>query len=238
MYVDDNDHMHNLDGVRIWRALPGGEDASCEAARQAHIPFEYSFVRGMFSIAKRNDYQKAACWFQRGADQGFGKSQGVLAYLYYLGSGVPQDYTRAFALAQKSAQQNDYFGEMVLGTLYKEGKGTTADPVKAREWLAKSEAQRPKVPQQKPLTVGDLWGRMSPEQRQFVVNSALSIFNFFAESEDYDEQVQNLRYANRGMSLSSAEHIVDERRRHEQGIETDSEKAEDAYFLYLFQHLK
>src|SRR5665213_2252097 len=42
-----------------------------------------------------NDYQQAAFWFRKAADQGSAKAQAILGALYAAGVGEPQDYTQA-----------------------------------------------------------------------------------------------------------------------------------------------
>lgn len=64
------------------------------------------------------DYAEAALWFRKAADQGHVKGQMLLAFLYLIGAGVPQDSPEAVTWYRKAAEQGDVEAQMKLGAIY------------------------------------------------------------------------------------------------------------------------
>jgi TPR repeat protein len=59
----------------------------------------------------------------------------LLASLYVLGHGVPQDYGQAALWGGKAADQGDERAQSGLGHLYADGKGVPQDYLEAYFWL-------------------------------------------------------------------------------------------------------
>ena len=87
------------------------------------------------------DFEKAAQWFQKAADQEDVCSQFVLRICYMDGIGVTQDFEKAVQWFQKAADQKDMFGQYGLGLCYMDGKGVTQDFEKAAQWFQKAADQ-------------------------------------------------------------------------------------------------
>jgi len=89
------------------------------------------------------DYQLAAEFYRRGAEQGDAVAQRNLSSMYRLGQGVEQDDRQAFIWAQKSALQGYGPAQLNLGYAYRFGQGTSKNLVKAMQWyvLSKFEGQ-------------------------------------------------------------------------------------------------
>lgn len=64
------------------------------------------------------DYGQAAVWLSKAAEQGHGKAQSHLGYLYCKGHGVPQDDAQAVVLWQRAAEQGDETALFDLVLLY------------------------------------------------------------------------------------------------------------------------
>ena len=75
------------------------------------------------------------------AAQGDAVAQSILAALYFLGNGVPQDYVQAARWYEKAAAQGNAAGQVRLGKLYDNGRGVPQDSVQARQWYHKAAAQ-------------------------------------------------------------------------------------------------
>ena len=89
----------------------------------------------------KQDYAKAAYWFQKSAAQGDAAAQAWLGYIYKAGQGVPLDYSQAAYWYQKSANQGYSYAENNLGVLYYNGQGVPKDYSLAVYWLKKAVAQ-------------------------------------------------------------------------------------------------
>ena len=53
------------------------------------------------------DYNEAAKWYRKAAEQGYEKAQYNLGNSYYYGRGVSQDYNEAAKWYRKAAEQGD-----------------------------------------------------------------------------------------------------------------------------------
>jgi TPR repeat protein len=81
------------------------------------------------------DYQQAAAWYRKAADQGSIVAQIHLADLYRDGRGVARDMTQAVAGYRKAAELGDAGAQGTLGLLYSVGMGVERDDVEAYYWL-------------------------------------------------------------------------------------------------------
>jgi TPR repeat protein len=65
---------------------------------------------GSWQLGVPKDYERAAAWYRKAAEQGFAKAQFRLGSLYSEGRGVLQDYSEAYFwlnLATAGSKQND-----------------------------------------------------------------------------------------------------------------------------------
>ena len=83
------------------------------------------------------EYQSAAIWFKKAAEQGYMDAQYHLALLYEYGNGVPQDDHKAFELYKKAADQGHIQALWGLGDYYTNGKAGIKDPKLANECFYK-----------------------------------------------------------------------------------------------------
>ena len=88
------------------------------------------------------DYQQAAAWYLKAADQGSIVAQIHLADLYRDGRGVTRDRTQAVAWYRKAADQGDAGAQGTLGLLYSVGIGVERDDVEAYYWLCLAAAAK------------------------------------------------------------------------------------------------
>ena len=80
------------------------------------------------------NYEKAASWFQKSADQGNPKAQTDLAQCYLLGYGVEKDSNVAVDWYQRAAAQGYAPAALNLAALITSGTGTERDLVQAHMW--------------------------------------------------------------------------------------------------------
>ena len=62
------------------------------------------------------DYEEAAKWIRKAADQGDSSAQTFLGLMYDEGYGVPQNYKEAKKWFSKAADQGDSGGQIFLGS--------------------------------------------------------------------------------------------------------------------------
>ena len=84
-----------------------------------------------------SDYQQAAAWYKKAADQNNIGGELHLAALYRDGAGkaFPRDPAQAAALYRKAANQGDAGAQGTLGMLYTLGLGVPQSDVEAYFWL-------------------------------------------------------------------------------------------------------
>jgi len=87
------------------------------------------------------DYEQAAAWYRKSAEQGNSDSQNDLGVLYDRGNGMRQDYSQAIAWFRKSADQGNAYGERNLALEYWHGNGVHKDVVEAVKWFRKVAEQ-------------------------------------------------------------------------------------------------
>ena len=103
------------------------------AQAQAFLGSVYYQGEGM-----RQDYTKAAQWFEKAANQGHAGSQFILGSMYARGEGVPQDYSKSMQWLEKSANQGDANAQYALGVIYNNGLGVRQNTATAKEYFGKA----------------------------------------------------------------------------------------------------
>lgn len=91
--------------------------------------------------AINNDFDEAAKWYTKAANQGCGEAQGELAMFYLDGRGVEKDETQAAYWIKQWAAQGDALGQLWLGKFYYNGIGVGQDFTTAVLWFEKSAEQ-------------------------------------------------------------------------------------------------
>jgi TPR repeat protein len=87
---------------------------------------------------RKKDYETAAKWLQKSANQGYANAQGDLATMYLTGRGVNENHKKAISLLKKSARQDYARAQYNLGKIYEDGKFTLKDNKKAIKWYKKA----------------------------------------------------------------------------------------------------
>ncbi len=87
------------------------------------------------------NYQEAAKWFRKAADQGYAPAQVALGELHEAGQGVAIDDAEAVAWYRRAAEQGYAPGEHNLALLYALGRGVPLDEVEAIKWYRKAAGQ-------------------------------------------------------------------------------------------------
>ena len=89
-------------------------------------------------LKKRKQWEEAARWYRRSAEQGDPSAKVGLALLLYRGQGVLRDRVRAFELMLQAARSGDMVAQYNVGLMYQRGNGTVPDQAKARQWLQRA----------------------------------------------------------------------------------------------------
>ena len=87
---------------------------------------------------QKKDYEKAAYWFEKAAEQGLADAQLRLAFMYMDGEGVTASMDKALYWSEKAAMQGFDLAQTQTGVLYSTVKG---DSEKAIYWWKKAAAQ-------------------------------------------------------------------------------------------------
>jgi len=80
------------------------------------------------------DYEKAAYWYTKSAEQGLAVAQSHLGVLYANGIGVARDYERAAYWYEQAAEQGEPKAQNNLGAMNYQGQGIPQDYVQAYFW--------------------------------------------------------------------------------------------------------
>jgi|ERR1711934_27195 len=96
------------------------------------------FVQEGHSALYNNDYTKAAEWFTKAANAGYGPGLDGMGFLHQMGLGVQRNTDRAFELYQLAADAEDEQGMFHVGACYSKGIGVKADQKKALHWWTKA----------------------------------------------------------------------------------------------------
>jgi len=84
---------------------------------------------------QRGDYQTAVKVLQPLVDQGNADAQDILAIMYYVGQGVPQNRAEAIRLYRLAAEQGNAHAQDALGFAYQNGVGVQRDVSEAAKWF-------------------------------------------------------------------------------------------------------
>jgi TPR repeat protein len=122
----------NIDAALLARANAG--DPAAEVQVGEHYANAAAIEQNHSQVAE--DYQQAAAWYRKAADQKSVEGELHLAALYRDGgSGFPRDMEQAAAWYLKAADQGDVGAQGTLGVLYSMGQGVAQDNVEAYFWL-------------------------------------------------------------------------------------------------------
>lgn len=122
-------------------ALLAKADAG-EAAAQVAVGGAFAAGNGAVREPRQlaADYEQAASWYRRAAEQGSVLAEIHLADLYRDGRGVARDMVQAIAWYRKAADQGDFGAQGTLGLLYSVGMGVERDDAEAYYWLSLASA--------------------------------------------------------------------------------------------------
>jgi TPR repeat protein len=90
---------------------------------------------------QRGDYQTAVKVLQPLVDQGNADAQDILAIMYYVGQGVPQNRAEAIRLYRLAAEQGNAHAQDALGFAYQNGVGVQRDVSEAAKWFRNAADQ-------------------------------------------------------------------------------------------------
>ena len=102
------------------------EEKAFDGVAEAQHDLAALYVAGQQGV--KQNYERAAFWFQRSAEQGIGNAAYNLGVLYQQGLGQPQDIQRALDWYRRASQLGHPEAQYNLGIAYIEGVGTRYNP--------------------------------------------------------------------------------------------------------------
>jgi hypothetical protein len=122
----------NIDASLLAKANAGDATAEVLVGEQ----YAHAGATEHFSTVAGQDYQQAATWYRKAAEQKSIDGELHLAALYRDGgNGFPRDMEQAAAWYLKAADQGDVSAQGTLGVLYSMGQGVAHDDAEAYFWL-------------------------------------------------------------------------------------------------------
>lgn len=116
----------------IKRDLPTAFILYKKAAAAGFVPAQATL--GVL-FARVRDFEQAAFWLSKAAEQGDPEAQYNLGLAYIKGQGVAADLGAAFRWMVMAAEQGLAPAQARLGLMYVTGDGVALDPVEAHKWL-------------------------------------------------------------------------------------------------------
>jgi len=110
--------------------------ADGNAAAQFEVGSMYAVGEGL-----PQDYNEAAKWYTKAAEQGCASAQFALGSMCQDGNGVPQDYKEAIRWYTKAAEWGNAEAQCKLGVMYYRGEGVPEDYVGAVNWYKRAAEQ-------------------------------------------------------------------------------------------------
>lgn len=113
--------IEHLDvGVKILKnaAEKGNANAQFRIGKLYVTPY---FDSNYTMFVKSPDYQRAAYWYERAANQGDGRAMYELGICYKEGKGVYENQKKAFYWLSESAKAGNEWGELALGDMFASG---------------------------------------------------------------------------------------------------------------------
>lgn len=89
------------------------------------------------------DYNEAAKWFRKAAQQGLPHAQFSLGIAYNMSKGVPQDFAEAAVWFRRAAAQDFALAQYNLGAMFANGTGVKRDYVAAHMWTNLAASKLP-----------------------------------------------------------------------------------------------
>lgn len=87
------------------------------------------------------DYEEAARWYRKSAEQGFDHAQYHLGILYSTGDGLNLSYEEAARWYRKAAEQGNISAQCALAWCYEHGEGVPQSIDEAAKWYRKAAEQ-------------------------------------------------------------------------------------------------
>lgn len=162
--VRANQHRGLDENLQRYESVIPGEDLT-DAARKELAEYSTKLFEGPYgSVASvptiYEDFDEAAKWLRKAAEQGNAKAQNELGHLYQLGDGVRRDLREAAKWFRLSAEQNNDGGQFLLGLCYEKGEGVLQDFIEAYKWFCLAAVERGNLSH----SLDRLAAKMTPEQ--------------------------------------------------------------------------
>ncbi|MGM9937587.1 MAG: hypothetical protein ACI38A_09595 [Candidatus Ornithomonoglobus sp.] len=107
----------------------------------ADAQFNLGLIYNKSSFDVSGDYEEAAKWFRKAAEQGHAQAQYQLAKKYFYGNGVQVNKDEGIKWYRKAAEQGHLEAQCKMGYLYNCGEGVQMDKKEAARWYRKAAEQ-------------------------------------------------------------------------------------------------
>ena len=101
----------------------------------------YNLVDRGYHYYQKGQYDAAAFFFRKAAEQGYSIGQSNLDLMQHSCSGIKEDDKQAIQACIQSAEQGDAEGQLNLGFMYLNGHGVKQDETQALRWFNRSAEQ-------------------------------------------------------------------------------------------------
>lgn len=128
IYAQNRFYDYDLDLLQF---VASGQSSSISLEELAVAQNELAIRYANGSKGASKNSEKAAYWFQQGANNGDKYAQYNIAWRYYVGDGVKKDLTKALYWFEKSGRQHIHEAALKAGKMYFYGEGTDANYQKA-----------------------------------------------------------------------------------------------------------
>ncbi|MGL6188451.1 MAG: tetratricopeptide repeat protein, partial [Holosporales bacterium] len=89
----------------------------------------------------KNNFEDAARWYRKAAEQGDASAQFNLGFILARGEGVTKDLKKAVPLIQKEVEKGHGLARYNLGLMYDNGKSVGKELKEAEKWYRKAVDQ-------------------------------------------------------------------------------------------------
>jgi len=98
---------------------------------------EVDFQMGLRAETFEGNYEKAAWFYKKAAQNGHAAGQFYFGLMLLHGRGVRQDFSEAVNFVQASANQNYYKAQYLMAQMYYKGIGVENNPTEGDKWMEK-----------------------------------------------------------------------------------------------------
>lgn len=136
--VEENDREYCIIIEKSWFKIISLDEMNL-LAEKGNIRTQYKL--GVWYWTFEHNYNEAAKWIRKAAEQGDPDAQHIWGIFLYKGYGVEQNYVEAVNWYRKAAEQGNDIAQNKLGECYYYGNGVEKDVIEAVKWYRMAAEQ-------------------------------------------------------------------------------------------------